>query len=558
MLSPFLNAIFHRGTFPPGVANNLLDKLNAWFLKESPLNAMLKLPIVLIIVFSLKGVVGYFQKYLGALVEESVMKKVRNDLYRHLHSLSLGYFYDTKAGELSSRITNDVAQLKDGIKEGMLKFVQELLVVVTVFALAFYISWNLLLVTMVTFPLLTYLVTKLGKRLREKSDRVQDKMGDIMTTFGESISGIKIIKAFNMDRVRIKKFFQNTLKYYKASLSFERTSNLGVPLTEFVNTLGACIVLIYGAYLIFVARSLPPDRFILFLGCVIYMMNPLKEISKANIYMQRSFQAMERVARIFEKKPAVVEASDAIFINEFKDKIEFKNVSFSYGDSKNAISGINLTIRKGETVALVGPSGAGKSTLADILLRFYDPSSGSIEIDGIDLRKIKIESLRSLIGLVTQEIILFNDTVFNNIVYSKEDVKLKDVERAAKLANAHEFIMETPHGYNTVIGERGMKLSGGERQRIAIARALFKNPQLLIFDEATSSLDTESERLVNEAIDRLLHGRTSIIIAHRLSTIKNSKRIIVLDKGKIVEDGTHKELLTHRGLYRRLVEKELS
>lgn len=575
MLSPFLNAIFQgsRGLINQTPTNDLLAKLNTFFLKKSPSNCILLVSVAIVLVFLVKGIIGYIHKYLAAGVEERVMKNIRNDVYSHLHMLSMDYFHQTESGVLVSRITNDVLQIRDSIKEGFLLFVRELLLVLAYFLLALYLSWRLLLVSAIIFPFVFFLVNYLGHTLRKRSERVQKDMGKITSTLSESLFGMKIIKAFSMQEFELKKFFKTTFNYCRASLRFERVSLFGVPSTEFLTAIGICIILLYGGHEIFVLQTLSPDKFLVFLACAVAMFQPLKMLSRGNVNIQRGLKAVERVKSILDTKPSIVEKKDAVSINDFQKEIVFKNVSFSYESQKNLtavrqvgtnlahrqtrniIDGINLTIEKGERVALVGPSGGGKTTLTDLLLRFYDTSSGAIEIDGIDIKDIKIDGLRNLVGLVNQEPILFNDTIFNNIAYGIENASKQDVYHAAEMANADEFINKLPDKYNTVIGEKGVRLSGGERQRLTIARALFKNPEILIFDEATSHLDSESEEKVQEAILRLLKERTSIIIAHRLSTVRNVDRIIVIDNGQIVEQGTHEQLVTKQGVYKKLVDK---
>ncbi len=564
VLSPFLNAIFGgRGLInqtPTFAQNDLLAKLNTFFLKKSPSNCILLVSVTIVLVFFIKGIIGYIHKYLAAGVEERVMRNIRNDVYSHIHMLSMDYFHQIESGVLVSRITNDVLQIRDSIKEGFLLFVRELLLVLAYLMLALYLSWRLLLVSAIIFPFVFFLVNYLGHKLRKRSERVQKDMGKITSTLSESLFGMKIIKAFSMQEFELKKFFKTTFNYCRASLRFERVSLFGVPSTEFLTAIGICIILLYGGHEIFVLQTLSPDKFLVFLACAVAMFQPLKMLSRGNVNIQRGLKAMERVKSILDTKPSIVEKKNAVSINNFEKEIVFKDVSFKYRDknvppTENIIDEINLHIEKGERVALVGPSGGGKTTLTDLLLRFYDTSSGTIEIDGIDIKDIKIDGLRNLVGLVNQEPILFNDTIFNNIAYGIENAKKEDVYYAAEMANADEFINKLPDKYDTVIGEKGVRLSGGERQRLTIARALFKNPEILIFDEATSHLDSESEKKVQEAILRLLKERTSIIIAHRLSTVRNVDRIIVIDNGQIVEQGSHEQLVTKQGVYKKLVDK---
>jgi len=405
---------------------------------------------------------------------------------------------------------------------------------------------------MLVVPLSVGFIILLGRKQRKRSKRIQEKMADVTSILQESISGIRVVKAFAMEKFEVAKFWQKTKEYLRAYLRFEAVGLLGPPLVELLGVVVAVIILLYGGYEIWVRNSLDPARFIIFLAASLSLMKPIKRLSHANNTIQQGIAAAERIFKILDTKPEIKNEENAILLPEIRHSLAFKNVSFAYDNEGEVLKNINLEVRVGEVVAFVGPSGAGKSTLMDLIPRFYDPSEGVIEIDGVDIRRIEIHALRKLMGIVTQETFLFNDTVYNNIAYGKEDALESEVIRAAKAANAHDFVMAMPQGYETIIGERGVKLSGGERQRLAIARAILRNPAILIFDEATSALDTESELLVQGAIERLLRGRTTFVIAHRLSTIKNADRIVVLEEGKIVEIGKHEDLVNRGGLYKRL------
>jgi subfamily B ATP-binding cassette protein MsbA len=555
LLSPFLHAIFYEQALVS--SNDLLARLNDWFLQGSKIDAFIRLQVVIVIVFTMKGILGYLHQYLGASIEEKIMKRVRDETHSHLHLLSLGFFQQTMSGVLLSRVTNDVLMVKGAAKEGFLKFAQQLLLTLAYLSFALYISWRLLLVTLITFPVLAWLLDKLSKKLRERSDQVQEDMADITSALGESISGTKIIKAFSTQEFEIRKFVKLTHNYLKSALRFERIGVMGVPISELIVTFGMCILLSYGAYLIFGTHTLSPDRFLVFLACALSMMQSLKQLPKANVAMQKGIQAMVRVRKVLDTEPTVKETADPVGLSAFEREIVFDDIHFGYNDSQEVIRGISLTIRKGDSVAFVGPSGAGKSTLTDLLARFYDPTHGTIKVDGTDIKQVSLTDLRSLIGLVTQESFLFNDSVLRNIAYGMTEPSPESIERAAKLANAQEFIDKLPQGYDTVIGERGAFLSGGQRQRISIARALYRDPDILIFDEATSHLDPESESKIQQAVANLLKDRTAIVIAHRLSTVQDCGRIIVIDDGKIAEEGTHEELVRNDSLYQRLVSKEL-
>jgi subfamily B ATP-binding cassette protein MsbA len=386
-------------------------------------------------------------------------------------------------------------------------------------------------------------------------------MADITSVLQETISGIKVVKAFGMEEFENKKFQTQTWRYFKSLLKITRIRNLASPITEFLSVVAGVVIIWYGGMQVLELGTMRASEFLTFLIAIFQIMPPVKELTSVNNRIQESTSAAKRVFEILDIEPDIKEAPNAIELKEFKDEIVFENVWFSYNGTKNGdfiLKGINLKVKKGEILAIVGPSGAGKSTLVDLIPRFYDPTEGRILIDGIDLRMIKIKSLRDKIGIVTQETILFNDTIRNNIAYGLEDCPIDKIIEVAKAANAHDFIMQLPNGYDTVIGERGMKLSGGQRQRISIARALLKNPPILILDEATSNLDAESEILVQEAIERLMQNRTVFVIAHRLSTIRNADRIIVIDNGRIVQEGKHEELIHQDGLYKKLYEMQFN
>jgi len=421
--------------------------------------------------------------------------------------------------------------------------------------LVFWASWKLALLALLLFPPAIIIIGKFGQKVRRSSVLTQEKMGSMTSVLQETISGIRVVKAFVMEKFEIKKFTDTSRDYFKTMVKLTRIGSLGPPLTEILGVFAAVLLLWFAGRDI-VAGNLDPGRFFLFLFAMLSLMQPVRTLSHLNIDIQQGLAAAKRIFEVLDTEPKIKDNPQAIRINSLKDKVTFQNISFSYDGNKQVLSNIDFEVKAGQIVALVGPSGAGKSTLMDLLPRFSDPSTGEIKIDGVDLRKIDLGSLRNLMGIVTQETILFNDTVWNNIAYGYDHASQQEVEGAAKAANAHEFIMNMPQKYETIIGDRGVKISGGERQRLAIARALFKNPPILIFDEATSSLDTESEALVQEAIDRLMKGRTVFVIAHRLSTIQNADKIVVLDDGKIIQLGDHKSLIQQEGLYKRLYEMQ--
>lgn len=534
---------------------------------ENKVDSLLKICLILLIAFLLKNLFGYFQAYALGFVEQGVIKDLRNDLYRHIHQLSLGYFTNERTGGLISRVTNDVNFIQQSISASFLNLLREPLLIIVFLGIAISISWQLTLIALLLFPFLLYFISRIGLRLHKVSGVTQEKMADITSVLQETISGVKVVKAFGMEEFENRKFADATKKYFQQVLKIHRMRNLSSPVTEFLSALAAVVIIWFGGREVLETQNLQPAEFLGFLFAIFQLMPPVKELSSVHNRIQESSAAGKRIFEILDTEPAIQNASNSIVLREFKDSIKFENVSFFYEQFPNSVERngravlkhVNLRLRKGEIIAIVGPSGGGKTTLIDLIPRFYDPIDGRILIDGIDLRQIELKSLRDKIGIVTQETILFNDTVRNNIAYGLDDCPMEEIVEAAKAANAHDFIMEMPNGYDMTIGERGTKLSGGQRQRLSIARAILKNPPIMIFDEATSSLDSESEILVQEAIEHLMKHRTSFVIAHRLSTIRNADRIIVIDKGKIVQTGQHHELIKQkRGLYKKLYDMQFN
>jgi subfamily B ATP-binding cassette protein MsbA len=556
-----LNKLGSSSGFLSDLKNTFFSFLFRYVFSGTHSEALIKICIVIIIAFFLKNISGYLQAYFMAYVEQGLVKDIRNEVYRHLHTLSLGYFTSERTGNLISRITNDVNIINTGISATFLNLVREPLLIVVFLMIAISINWRLTLISLLVLPFALYFISKLGLRLHKESRISQERMADITSVLQETISGIKVVKAFGMEEFENKKFQTQTWRYFKSLLKITRIRNLASPITEFLSVVAGVVIIWYGGMQVLELGTMRASEFLTFLIAIFQIMPPVKELTSVNNRIQESTSAAKRVFEILDIEPDIKEAPNAIELKEFKDEIVFENVWFSYNGTKNGdfiLKGINLKVKKGEILAIVGPSGAGKSTLVDLIPRFYDPTEGRILIDGIDLRMIKIKSLRDKIGIVTQETILFNDTIRNNIAYGLEDCPIDKIIEVAKAANAHDFIMQLPNGYDTVIGERGMKLSGGQRQRISIARALLKNPPILILDEATSNLDAESEILVQEAIERLMQNRTVFVIAHRLSTIRNADRIIVIDNGRIVQEGKHEELIHQDGLYKKLYEMQFN
>ncbi|MFH1355176.1 MAG: ABC transporter ATP-binding protein, partial [Candidatus Omnitrophota bacterium] len=478
-------------------------------------------------------------------------------LYHKLQFLSLDYFTQKRGGEMISRVTNDVKLVENAVSYGSTDLVYQGLQVVIFTSLTFLIHFKLALVSFVLLPLISLPIVKVGKALRKLSKRSQEKMADINSSLYETIIGTRIVKAFNMEPYEIKKFDRANHDYYRISMKSIKRLLILSPATEFLGSIAGIFVFFWGGKEV-IAGKLSFGVFGLFLGSLLSLIRPFKKLSQVNSLNQQAVAASERIYEVLETDPSVKEAPGAIVLKDFKNRVIFEDVWFNYADQE-ILKSINLEVKKGQMLAIVGPSGTGKSTLVDLIPRFYDPKRGRILFDDTDIRSISLRSLREHIGIVTQETILFNDSIRANIAYGSVNASDQKIKEAAVQAHAHEFIKGLSDGYNTVIGDRGMKLSGGERQRIAIARALLKNPSVLILDEATSQLDTQAERVVQAALDELIRGRTVFVIAHRLSTVKGASRIVVLDKGEITEDGTHSELIQRGGLYKKLYEmQELS
>ncbi len=552
-----LSAVTGGGAAPiEGFKETVRVRVLAFFASDSPDKAIGKICLVLLVVFLIKNLFGYLQTFLMITVEQGVIRDIRNVLFSHLSVLSLSFFHGKRTGQLISRITNDVGLVKRALVATFANLFRESLLVVFYLGISFWISWRLALITFVVMPPFFLLVARIGRRLRKRSARIQERMADITSTLQESISGIRVVKAFGMEEYEQKRFFKNTWDFFRATIRMELLGALAAPLVEYLGVIGIVLVLWYGARQVLLEGGIGPDWFLIFLASTLSTMQPLRKISRANNELQVGLAAAKRIFDVVDTPSSIVSRPGAQVVAGFDDRVRYEDVSFRYDTGDDVLRSIDLEIKRGEIVAIVGPSGAGKSTLLDLLPRFYDPTAGRITIDGRDLKDVDLASLRRLMGIVTQETILFNDTVRNNIAYGLEGAGIEEIVAAAHAANAHRFIEGMPNGYDTVIGERGAMVSGGERQRIAIARAILKNPPVLIFDEATSSLDTESERLVQEAIEHLLSGRTVLLIAHRLSTIRNADRIVVMDGGRVRETGTHQELMDSGGLYRHLYDMQ--
>lgn len=482
-----------------------------------------------------------------------IVRDIRVLVYDKMMHLPLGFFSQERKGDIIARMSGDVGEVENSITSSLDMLIKNPILIIFYFGTLIFTSWQLTLFTVAVVPLMAWGMSAIAKKLKRESLEAQGKWSDTMSQLEETLSGLRIIKAFIAEDKMKTRFTKVSNELRKASMKVATRQALAHPVSEFLGTIMIMMVLWFGGTLILSdASPIDAPTFIFYMVILYSVLNPLKEFAKAGYNIPKGLASMERVDKILKAENNIKEKPDAREITSFNDKIEFKSVYFAYENGKNVLKDINITIPKGKTVALVGQSGSGKSTLVDLVPRYHDVSSGEVLIDGTDIKDLKIKSLRSLIGNVNQEAILFNDTIFNNIAFGVEGATKEQVIAAAKIANAHDFIMEKEHGYETNIGDRGSKLSGGQRQRISIARAILKNPPILILDEATSALDTESERLVQEALDRLTTTRTTIAIAHRLSTIKNSDEICVMHEGEIVERGTHEELIRLNGYYKKL------
>lgn len=533
--------------YVPWIVRDVIDKV--FQNKDSDLLNLISLGIV--VIFFARGIFYYGQSYLMNYVGESIVIDVRGIVYRKLMTLSTHFFDTNKLGTIMSYVTNDVAALQGAMVANSIEIITETSVLIGSVGAMVYLDWKLTLFTFCTFPVVLFFMDFFGKKIRKSGHRIQQATADITSILQETLAATRVVKSFVREPYEIARFDQQNKANFYANMKSAKLMGTLSPVIEFIAALGVTAIIWFGGRSV-IGGDITAGSLVAFLVYAINISNPIKRIARVLGSIQKALAAAERVFYIMDLTDTIPQKPDAITLPSVEGNVEFRHVSFAYNKGETILHDVSFSAKPGQAIALVGPSGAGKSTVASLLPRFYDVTEGAIFVDGHDVRDVTLASLREQVGIVPQETNLFNDTVYNNILYGRLDATRDEVIAAAKAANADEFIQQLPKGYNTQLGDRGVNISGGQRQRISIARAILKSPRILILDEATSALDTESERIVQEALDRLMVGRTSFVIAHRLSTIQNAAKIIVLDKGSIVEEGTHQQLMAKHGLYAHL------
>lgn len=573
MLAPFLNLLFlkndneYHEQLAKGVpevkmsVQSLIDNFNYYLtnmvVTQGKMQALILICIIVVTVIFLKNIFRYAALYYISPIRNGVVKDLRNAIYSKVLRLPLSYYNEEKKGDILSRMTNDVMDIEWSVMQSLEMFFRDPLNIIAFLGTLIFLSPQLTLLVLILLPVTGLIIGKVGKSLKRTSFKGKESMGVLLSLMEETLSGLRIITAFNGQEKAEEKFYAENERYNVLSIRAYRKADLASPISEFLGVAVLVIIMYFGGQLVLGEKaSLTGAVFITYIAIFSQLIPPVKSVTVAYYNIMKGLASGERINKILQADLSIIENPNPSPLDGFKDKIEYKNVTFSYSNGVEVLSGINLEIKKGKTIALVGQSGAGKSTLADLLPRFYDCTAGAILIDGLPIKDIGLKNLRQQMGIVTQESILFNDTVFGNIAFGMENATEEAVIRAAKVANAHDFIMQMEQGYQTNIGDRGGKLSGGQRQRLSIARAVLKNPPILILDEATSALDIESERLVQDALNKLLENRTSLVIAHRLSTIQHADEIIVMHQGKIAERGKHAELHAANGVYRKLCDMQ--